>query len=116
VAEIVTSLLSDSSVYTNFILCTKLLKYFISLSSGYGFKIVHMSWAPVAHVCNPSYSGGRDQEDRSSKPAWANRSSRPYLEKTLHKNKAGRVAQGEGPEFKAWYHQKKKKKAQYCNK
>jgi hypothetical protein len=25
--------------------------------------------------------------------------SRPYLEKTLHKNRAGGVAQGEGPEF-----------------
>jgi hypothetical protein len=23
----------------------------------------------VAHICNPSYSGGRDQEDHSSKPA-----------------------------------------------
>jgi hypothetical protein len=22
--------------------------------------------------CNPSYSGGRDQEDHGSKPAWAN--------------------------------------------
>jgi hypothetical protein len=22
-----------------------------------------------AHTCNPSYSGGRDQEDRGSKPA-----------------------------------------------
>jgi hypothetical protein len=26
----------------------------------------------VAHTCNLSYSGGRDQEDRVSKPAWAN--------------------------------------------
>jgi hypothetical protein len=24
---------------------------------------------PVAHACNPSYSGGRDQEDRGSKSA-----------------------------------------------
>jgi hypothetical protein len=23
----------------------------------------------VAHTCNPSYLGGRDQEDRGSKPA-----------------------------------------------
>jgi hypothetical protein len=23
----------------------------------------------VAHTCNPSYSGGRDQEDHSLKPA-----------------------------------------------
>jgi hypothetical protein len=29
---------------------------------------------PVAHVCNPSYSGGRDQEDRGSKPVRANSS------------------------------------------
>jgi hypothetical protein len=28
---------------------------------------------PVAHTCNPSYSGGRDQEDRGSKP-WTNSS------------------------------------------
>jgi hypothetical protein len=30
--------------------------------------------------------------------------------KTLHKNRAGGVAQGEGPEFKPQYHKKKKKK------
>jgi hypothetical protein len=24
------------------------------------------SWALVAHACNPSYSGGRDQEDHGS--------------------------------------------------
>jgi hypothetical protein len=24
--------------------------------------------APVAHTCNPNYSGGRDQEDHSLKP------------------------------------------------
>jgi hypothetical protein len=33
---------------------------------------------------------------------------RPYLEKTHHKNRAGGVAQGEGPEFKPQYHKKKK--------
>jgi hypothetical protein len=35
---------------------------------------------------------------------------RPYLDKTLHKKRAGGVAQGVGPEFKPQYHQKKKKK------
>jgi hypothetical protein len=30
------------------------------------------SWAPVAHSCNPSYSGCRDQEDLGLKPAPAN--------------------------------------------
>jgi hypothetical protein len=29
---------------------------------------------PVAHAYNPNYSGGRDQEDHSLKPAWANSS------------------------------------------
>jgi hypothetical protein len=29
-------------------------------------------------------------------------------QKTLHKNRAGCVAQGEGPEFKPQYHEKKK--------
>jgi hypothetical protein len=38
---------------------------------------------PVAHACNPSYSGGRDQEDRSSKPA--NSSWEPILKKPYHK-------------------------------
>jgi hypothetical protein len=28
----------------------------------------------VAHICNPSCSGGRDQEDHGSKPAQANSS------------------------------------------
>jgi hypothetical protein len=31
----------------------------------------------VAHACNPSYSGGRDQENCSSKPAQANGSQDP---------------------------------------
>jgi hypothetical protein len=26
------------------------------------------SWVLVTHACNPSYSGGRDQEDRGSDP------------------------------------------------
>jgi hypothetical protein len=53
-----------------------------------------------AHACNPSYSGGKDQEDCGLKPAQANSSARPYLEKPFTKNRAGGVAQGEGPEFK----------------
>jgi hypothetical protein len=39
----------------------------------------------VAHTCNPSYSGGRDQEDHGSKPAQANSSARPYLKKSFTK-------------------------------
>jgi hypothetical protein len=36
---------------------------------------------------------------------------RPYLKKTLHKNRTGGMVQGEGPEFKTQYHKKRKKKA-----
>jgi hypothetical protein len=39
----------------------------------------------VAHACNPRYPGGKDQEDRSSKPAQANSSQDPILKNTLHK-------------------------------
>jgi hypothetical protein len=38
----------------------------------------------VAHACNPSYLVGRDQEDRNSKPAWANLLKDPILKKTYH--------------------------------
>jgi hypothetical protein len=33
----------------------------------------------IAHTCNSSYSGSRDQEDHGVKPAWANSSQRSYL-------------------------------------
>jgi hypothetical protein len=36
-----------------------------------------MSWVLVAHACNPSYSGGRDQENHGSKPAQGNSSQDP---------------------------------------
>jgi hypothetical protein len=39
----------------------------------------------VAHIYNPIYSGGRDQEDLSSKPAPANSSQDHISKKTLHK-------------------------------
>jgi hypothetical protein len=39
----------------------------------------HGSWVLVAHIYNPGYSGGRDQEDRGSKPAQANSSLDPIL-------------------------------------
>jgi hypothetical protein len=63
----------------------------------------------VAYASNPSYTGGREQEDRDLKPAQANSSRDPYLKKTLHKNRAGEVAQREGPEFKPQYCKKEKK-------
>jgi hypothetical protein len=70
---------------------------------------------PVAHTCNPSYSGGRDQKDRGSKPAWANSSVRPYLEKPFTK-----IGLGEWLKVKAVSSspstEKKKKKAHLKNK
>jgi hypothetical protein len=38
-------------------------------------------WVLVAHACNPHYSEGSDQEDRSSKSAQANSSRDPILKK-----------------------------------
>jgi predicted nucleotide-binding protein (sugar kinase/HSP70/actin superfamily) len=61
----------------------------------------------MAQACYPSYSGGKDQEYDSSKPAQANSSARPYL-KIPFKKRAGGKAQGVGPEFKLQYHKKKK--------
>jgi hypothetical protein len=42
---------------------------------------------PVAHACNPSYSGGRDQEDQALKPAWANSLQDPILKKNPSQKK-----------------------------
>jgi hypothetical protein len=61
-----------------------------------------VGWAPVAHFCNPSYSGSRDQEDHGSKPAFANSLRDPLLKNPSHK-RASRVVQGVGPEFKPQY-------------
>jgi hypothetical protein len=58
---------------------------------------------PVAHACNPSYSGGRDQEDHGWKPTQANSSRDPISKKIITKRTGG-VAQGIGPEFKLQYH------------
>jgi hypothetical protein len=57
----------------------------------------------VVYACNPSYSGGRDQEDCGSKPAWANSARDSILKKYPSQKRAGEVAQGVGPEFKPQY-------------
>jgi hypothetical protein len=61
----------------------------------------------VAHTCNLSYSGGRDQEDLSSKSAQANSLRDPILKKN-HKKRTEGVAQGIGPKFKPQYKKKSK--------
>jgi hypothetical protein len=58
--------------------------------------------APMAHTCNPSYTGGRDQEDCKTL-SWKNPPQK----------RADGVVQGVGPEFKPQYHKKKKKKKWY---
>jgi hypothetical protein len=54
---------------------------------------------PVAHACNPSCSGSRDQEDLGWKPAWEDSSRYPVLKKPITK-RAGGVGQGIGLQFK----------------
>jgi hypothetical protein len=68
----------------------------------------NITWVLVAHTCNPSYSGGRDQEGCTSKPAWANSLQDPILKMPFTK-RSGVMAQGEVPEFKPKYYKKKKK-------
>jgi hypothetical protein len=63
----------------------------------------------VAHTCNPSYSGGRDQEDNGFKPAQTNSSQDP-ISKISNTKRAGGVAQGVGPQFKPQYCKKRKEK------
>jgi hypothetical protein len=67
----------------------------------------------VAHTYNPHCSGGRDQEDRSLKPAWANSSQDPILKKPITK-RAGGVAQGEGSEFNLTTEQKEISREAEC--
>jgi hypothetical protein len=59
-------------------MCYCYLKYYIELSDN---KKQKTSWALMA----PSYSGGRDQEDRGSKAALANSSRNPILKNSSQK-------------------------------
>jgi hypothetical protein len=43
----------------------------------------------VTHTCNPSYSGGRDQEDQGSKSTQANSSRDPISKKPITKKTGG---------------------------
>jgi hypothetical protein len=63
----------------------------------------------VAHAYNPSYSGGKDQEDHGLKPPQANSSVRSYLEKPF-KKKGWRSSSRFRPCVQALIPQKKKKK------
>jgi hypothetical protein len=60
--------------------------------------------APVAHACNPSYSGGRDQRDCSLKPAQAHSSQDPILKKPITKKGLAMrgVREGAGGRGEKW--------------
>jgi hypothetical protein len=51
------------------------------------FKITLSCQALVPHTCNTRYSGGRDQENCSSKPAQANSLQDPISKKPFTKKK-----------------------------
>jgi hypothetical protein len=50
-------------------------------------KRLNCGQALMAHACNPSYSGGRDEEDQGLKPAQAN-SSQDLISKKKKKKKS----------------------------
>jgi hypothetical protein len=53
--------------------CTSFYISVLEFHNGYtDFLRVLKSQELMAQACNPSYSGGRDWEDRGSKPAQAN--------------------------------------------
>jgi hypothetical protein len=60
----------------------------LSLSHMQTFFKLTWSRVPVAHVCNPSSSGGRDQEDQGSKQAQASSSQDPILKNPTQKRAA----------------------------
>jgi hypothetical protein len=47
----------------------------------------------VAHICNLSYLGGRDQGDPSSKPAWANSLSDSSPQSQKHPSQKKRLVE-----------------------
>jgi hypothetical protein len=55
------------------------------------------SQVPLAHAYNPSYSGGKAQEDWGSKSAWANSSWDPISKKTHH-----RIGLESGSRYRPW--------------
>jgi hypothetical protein len=57
------------------------------------FHSVYSSSAPVVHTCNPSCSGGRNQENHSSKPARANNLRDLISKNPIRKKRAGGMVQ-----------------------
>jgi hypothetical protein len=62
---------TTSNFFSNF---AKIACFLAKIFFIFQIKIITFSQVPVAHTCNPSYSGSREQEDHGSKPAGANSS------------------------------------------
>jgi hypothetical protein len=77
-----------------------------------GLRNLVFSWVLVAHACNPSYSGGRDQEDRGSKSDQTNSFRNPISKKKKKSQKQDCVEwlKVEGSEFKPQHRKKSKNK------
>jgi hypothetical protein len=64
-------------------------------SANYTWKIFGkkycVSQVPIAHACNPSYSGDRDQEDHGLSTAWANRLRDPVSKNPPQKSAGERL-------------------------
>jgi hypothetical protein len=56
----------------------------------------------VAHTYNPSYSGGRDQEDLCLKPLWANSFGDPISKIPNNKKELQSGSSGRAPVLYAW--------------
>jgi hypothetical protein len=69
---------------------------------------VAISQVPVAHTCNPSYSGGLQFKVNLKNSLQDHILKNASQKKRKRKNRAGGVTQGEGPEFKPQYQKKKK--------
>jgi hypothetical protein len=63
-------------------------------------KEYNLHQTPVAHTCNPSYSGGREEEDHDLKPVWANSSQGPILKIPNTKLGWKSGSSGRVPDFK----------------
>jgi hypothetical protein len=71
-------------------------------------------WVPVAHACNPSYSGGRDQDNCSLKSAWANSSQDPISKIPNTKQDWQSGSSGRVPTQQVFKPQNQRKKKMAC--
>jgi hypothetical protein len=60
---------------------TCLLQRAVMCIQSFVFAEIKRSQVPVAHACNPSFLGGRNQKDGGLKPAQANSSRDTFLKK-----------------------------------